>query len=61
MEPESSLPHSQEPATCPYCVQDVPVYKTLAATPGKNGSDCLQGDVTSEEGNWKVRQDWCLQ
>ena len=28
MEPEGSLPHSQQPATCPYPVPDIYLYWT---------------------------------
>jgi len=60
MEPEGPIPHSQEPATCPCFVQDVPLYKTLAATPDKNGGDVSGGNVTSGEGNWKAQEDYSL-
>jgi hypothetical protein len=38
----------------------MPVYKTLAATPGKNGVDVSRRDITSGDGNWKIQQDWSL-
>jgi hypothetical protein len=40
-----------------YCVQYLPVYKTLVATPDKNG--CTSGGETvNEEGDWKAQQYW---
>jgi hypothetical protein len=60
MEPEGPLPHSQEPATCPYFVQDIPLYKTLAPTPDKNGGNVSRENITSGEGNWKAQEDYSL-
>jgi hypothetical protein len=39
-----------------HCVQCVPVYRTVAATPDKNGYAC-RGD-TVNRGDWKAQQYW---
>jgi len=40
-----------------YCVQYIPVYKTLAATLDKNGCASRE-DTVNGEGDWKVQQYW---
>ena len=40
-----------------YCVQYIPVYKTLAATPDKNGCTSRE-DPVNGEGDWKAQQYW---